>query len=62
MKKITKEEFNQIMSENPSNEDLRYLIEYTEYKQQAWEQLLKQNPSNDDLRHLIEHTDYKQEA
>ncbi|SHL87373.1 hypothetical protein SAMN05216311_1011, partial [Chitinophaga sp. CF418] len=49
---------NKIDLSGKSNYDLRYLIRYTEYKQQAGEQLLKQDPSNEDLRYLIEYTEY----
>jgi DNA-binding MarR family transcriptional regulator len=48
--------------EGKTNEDLRYIIRYTDKKNEAAEQLLKQSPSNDDLRYIIEYTDKKNEA
>jgi hypothetical protein len=39
--------------EGKSNGDLRYIIEYTDKKNEAGEQLMKQNPSNGDLADLI---------
>lgn len=48
--------------ENKSNNELCFLIQYSNNKQQAWEQLLKQNPSNDVLCYIIKHTNYKEEA
>ena len=53
--------FNEIKNKI-SNEDLRYLMEYTDMKKEAWEQLIKQSPSNEDLRYLIRYTDMKKEA
>ena len=62
MKKVTNAEWQQILSENPTNADLRYIIEYTDKKEEAASQLLKQNPTNDDLRYIIRFTDKKEEA
>jgi len=62
MKKVSLKEWKQLLKQNPTNDDLRYLIEYTDKKDEASEQLLKQNPTNDDLRYLIEYTDKKDEA
>jgi hypothetical protein len=49
-----------------SNSQLRYLIRYTDKKNEAGEQLLKQSPSNSDLCYLIRfgtpYTDKKNEA
>ena len=47
---------------NKTNEDLRYIIRYTDLKAEAWAQLLLQSPSNGDLRYIIEYTDLKAEA
>ncbi|SEV88518.1 hypothetical protein SAMN05428988_0115, partial [Chitinophaga sp. YR573] len=52
----------QLLKQSPSNEDLRYIIEYTDKRNEAWEQLLKQSPSNEDLRYIIEYTDKRNEA
>ena len=54
--------WEQLLKQNPSNYDLRYIIEYTDLKSQAAEQLLKQNPDNEDLRYIIEYTDLKSHA
>ena len=62
MKKVSQKEWELILSENPTNDDLRYLIEYTDKKDEAFKQLLKQNPTNDDLCYLIKYTDKKDEA
>ena len=62
MQNITQKEFDLILTQNPTNNDLRYLIECTNYKEQAWEQLLKQNPTKNDLRYLIKYTSYKEQA
>ena len=62
MKKITQKEWETILKQNPTNEDLIWLIEYTSLKEQAWNQLLKQNPANKDLKYLIEWTSYKKQA
>jgi hypothetical protein len=51
-----------LFKQNPSNYELRCIIEYTDYKTRAWKQLLKQNPSINDMSYIIEHTDYKQQA
>jgi hypothetical protein len=47
---------------NKTNFDLRYLIEYTDSRNEAWAQLLRQSPTNEDLRYLIEYTDLIKEA
>jgi hypothetical protein len=62
MKKITQQEWRQVLLENPSHEELIYLIEHTDKKDEAWEQLLWQNPSNYDLEYIIDNTDKKEEA
>jgi DNA-binding MarR family transcriptional regulator len=48
--------------ENKTNSELRYIIRYTDKKNEAWEQLLKQSPTNSDLVYIIEYTDKKNEA
>ena len=48
--------------EGMSNYDLRYIIEYTDKKNEAAAQLLTQSPTNNDLRYIIEYTDKKNEA
>ena len=62
MKNLTNKEWEIIQEQNPSSDDFRYLIGYTDKKDEAAEKLLKQGPSNDDLRYLIEYTDKKDEA
>ncbi len=48
--------WEQLLKQSPSNEDLRYIIEYVpESRNVAGEQLLKQSPSNSDLRYIIEY-------
>ena len=59
---LKQQAWEQLLKQQPDNEDLRYIIEYTDLKQQAAEQLLKQQPSNYDLSYIIEYTDLKQQA
>jgi len=57
MKKKEKAEelWQEFLKQQPTNEDLRYIIERVEsLREQAWQQLLKQQPTNEDLRHIIE--------
>lgn len=35
MKKVTLKEWNLILKQSPSNDDLRYIIEYTDKKNEA---------------------------
>jgi len=50
-----KELWEELLAQNPTNEDLRYVIEWVEaLRQEAWQKLLVQNPTNEDLRYVIE--------
>jgi hypothetical protein len=62
MKSVSKQEWEQLLKQNPSNDDLIYIIRYTDKKNEAGKQLLKQNPTNDDLYYIIKYTDKKNEA
>ncbi len=43
-----------LLNQNPTNEDLRYVIEWVEpLRERAGNQLLNQNPTNEDLRYVI---------
>ena len=47
--------WQQLLKQQPTNEDLRYIIMWVEsLREQAWQQLLKQQPTNEDLRYIIE--------
>ena len=54
--------WERLLTQSPTNEDLRYIIEWTELKTQAWERLLTQSPTNEDLLFIIKNTPLKQEA
>lgn len=45
MKHITQEEFDLVLTQNPSNEDLKYLIRWTDLKEEAQE-ILDSRPKN----------------
>ena len=62
MKKITQEEWDKVLAEDLTHEDLRYIIRYTNKKNEAGELLLKKNPTHEDLRYLIEYTSKAGEA
>ena len=62
MKKISDGEWEQMLKEGLSNEDLMYLMRLTNKKDEAWEILKKRNLSNEDLIYLIRYTDKKEEA
>jgi hypothetical protein len=47
--------WQQLLKQQPTNEDLRYIIEFIKpLRQEAWQQLLKQQPTNEVLRYIIE--------
>ena len=62
MKQVTNAEWNQFLSETPSNNDFLYFIKYTNKNNKAAEELLKRNPTNDDLQHIICRSNKKNEA
>ena len=46
--------WKELLEENPTNGDLRYIIRYVKsLREQAWTQLLSQNPTNGDLYYII---------
>jgi cytochrome c-type biogenesis protein CcmH/NrfG len=49
-----KELWQKLLAQNPTNDDLRFVIEYAKpLRAKAWQKLLAQNPTNDDLRYVI---------
>ncbi len=56
--------WQKLLGQNPTNDDLRYIIRYVEpLRQEAGQKLLGQNPTNDDLRYIIEYVEsLRQEA
>ncbi len=46
--------WQQLLSQKPTSDDLRYIIEYVEpLRAEAGQQLLSQKPTNDDLSYII---------
>ena len=62
MSKLT-ELWNELLEQNPLNDDLCYVIEYVDsLREVAGRTLLERDPSNDDIRYVIEHVDSLREV
>ena len=62
MKTVTEKEWQMILEQSPTNNDLRYIMRYTSKAEEAWAQLLKQSPTNEDLRYIMRYTSKAEEA
>jgi len=50
--------WEELLKQNPTNLDLRYIVEYVEpLREKAWQKLLEQNPTNLDLRYIVEYVE-----
>jgi hypothetical protein len=53
-----RELWKELLGQNPTNYDLRYVIEYVEpLRAEAWQKLLEQNPTNADLRYVVRYVE-----
>jgi len=61
--KKLKELWQKLLEQQPTNDDLRYIIRWVvPLRKAAWQKLLEQQPTNDDLRYIIEYVDPLREA
>jgi len=50
--------WEELLKQQPTNDDLRYIIEHVDsLGKAAGQKLMEQQPTNNDLRYIIEHVD-----